>query len=161
MARHVLAPETRANLRKRHVAMSTLCTFCRISRGELPAHVVLDEPSVLAFLDKSPLFRGHCLVVPKNHVATLLELPEPMMGPLFTAVQRIGRAIEPALGAEGSFVATNNKISQSVPHLHVHVVPRRKKDGMRGFFWPRVKYSGEEEMAEVARAIREALGSRA
>jgi histidine triad (HIT) family protein len=137
--------------------MSTDCTFCRIARGELPAHLVLDESEILAFLDRRPLFPGHCLVVPRAHVATLLDLPEAGIVPLFGAAQRIARAIEPALGAEGTFVAMNNKISQSVPHLHVHVVPRRRKDGMRGFFWPRASYAGEEEMAQVAGAIRGAL----
>jgi len=139
--------------------MSEACVFCRIVRGELGAHVVLDEPEVIAFLDKSPLFLGHCLVVPRSHVPTLLDLPETLMTPLYSAVQRVARALEPALGADGSFVATNNKISQSVPHLHVHVVPRRKKDGMRGFFWPRAKYSNDEAMARCAESIRAAIVS--
>ncbi|MDI1477503.1 HIT family protein [Polyangium sp. y55x31] len=140
-------------------SMAQACTFCRIAIGELPAHVVLDEPEVLAFLDRSPLFPGHCLVVPRVHVPTLLDLPENSIAPLFGAAQRIARAIEPALSAEGSFVAMNNKISQSVPHLHVHVVPRRKKDGLRGFFWPRAKYASEDEMERVAEALRAALRS--
>lgn len=139
--------------------MAQACTFCRIAAGDLPAHLVLDEPEILAFLDRSPLFPGHCLVVPRVHVPTLLDLPEPSIGPLFAAAQRVARAIEPALSAEGSFVAMNNKISQSVPHLHVHVVPRRKKDGLRGFFWPRAKYTSDEEMARVAEALRAALRS--
>jgi histidine triad (HIT) family protein len=133
------------------------CTFCRIVRGELEAHVVLDEPAILGFLDRRPVFPGHCLLVPRGHVATLPELPAELLAPLFSAAQRVARAVEPALGAEGSFVAMNNKISQSVPHLHVHVVPRRKKDGLRGFFWPRVAYANDEEMARVALAIREAV----
>jgi len=139
--------------------MAQACTFCRIAAGELPAHLVLDEPEILAFLDRSPLFPGHCLVVPRAHVPTLLDLPEASIAPLFAAAKRVARAIEPALSAEGSFVAMNNKISQSVPHLHVHVVPRRKKDGLRGFFWPRAKYTSDEEMARVAESLRAALRS--
>ncbi len=138
---------------------NTTCVFCHILQGEVAAHVVLDEPHVLAFLDRSPIFHGHCLVVPRRHVQTLPEVPRDLLTPLFSAAQRIATAVEAGLGAEGSFVAMNNKISQSVPHLHVHVVPRRKKDGLRGFFWPRVKYASDEEMASVATAIRNALPS--
>src|SRR5215468_6576376 len=137
--------------------MTTACTFCRIARGELPAHLVLDEPEVLAFLDRRPVFPGHCLVVPRDHVETLPDLPPELLSPLFLAAQRIARVIEPVMSADGTFVAMNNRVSQSVPHLHVHVVPRRKKDGLRGFFWPRAKYRSEEEQAEVQRAIRAAL----
>ncbi|HMY15383.1 MAG TPA: HIT family protein [Polyangium sp.] len=133
------------------------CVFCQIARGELAAHVVLDEPHVVAFLDRSPIFHGHCLVVPRLHLRTLPEVPRDLLEPLFSAAQRIATAVEAGLGAEGTFVAMNNKISQSVPHLHVHVVPRRKKDGLRGFFWPRVKYASDEEMAAVATQIRNAL----
>ena len=133
------------------------CVFCQIARGELAAHVVLDEPHVVAFLDRSPIFHGHCLVVPRPHIRTLPEVPRDLLEPLFSAAQRIATAVESGLGAEGTFVAMNNKISQSVPHLHVHVVPRRKKDGLRGFFWPRVKYASDEEMAAVATQIRNAL----
>ena len=138
--------------------VSATCIFCKIVRGEMSAHIVLDEPRVLAFLDHSPIFHGHCLVVPREHVRTLPDLPPDMLVPLFSAAQRIAAAMESALSAEGSFVAMNNKISQSVPHLHVHVVPRRKKDGLRGFFWPRVKYPSEDDMRLVATAIRQALG---
>lgn len=133
------------------------CVFCQIARGELAAHVVLDEPHVVAFLDRSPIFHGHCLVVPRLHLRTLPEVPRDLLEPLFSAAQRIATAVEAGLGAEGTFVAMNNKISQSVPHLHVHVVPRRKKDGLRGFFWPRVKYASDEVMAAVATQIRNAL----
>jgi histidine triad (HIT) family protein len=138
---------------------NTTCVFCKITRGELPAHIVLDEPRVLAFLDRSPVFHGHCLVVPREHVRTLPDLPHDMIEPLFAAAQRIAKAVEMALGAEGTFVAMNNKISQSVPHLHVHVVPRRKKDGLRGFFWPRVKYASENEIQAIADKIRQALAT--
>lgn len=137
--------------------MNATCVFCKIVRGELPAFVVLDEPHVLAFLDRSPVFHGHCLVVPREHVQTLPDLSPEMIVPLFSAAQRIAAAVEKALFADGSFVAMNNKISQSVPHLHVHVVPRRKKDGLRGFFWPRVKYGSDDDMNVVATALRQAL----
>ncbi|MBK9259173.1 MAG: HIT family protein [Polyangiaceae bacterium] len=141
--------------------MKTDCAFCQIVRGELSAHVVLDEPHVIAFLDRSPIFHGHCLVVPRDHVRTLPDLPGDMILPLFSAAQRIAAAVEVALLAEGTFVAMNNKISQSVPHLHVHVVPRRKKDGLRGFFWPRVAYKSDEDMQLVTTAIRKELANRA
>ncbi len=137
--------------------MNTTCLFCKIVRGELPAFVVLDEPHVLAFLDRSPVFHGHCLVVPREHIQTLPDLPQDLILPLFSAAQRIAAAVETALSADGTFVAMNNKISQSVPHLHVHVVPRRKKDGLRGFFWPRVKYGSDDDMNLVATALRQAL----
>jgi histidine triad (HIT) family protein len=129
------------------------CLFCQIARGELPAHPVYDAEHALAFLDKSPVFKGHVLVVPRPHVETLTELPVAAIGPLFESVQVIARAVERALSADGTFVAMNNRVSQSVPHLHVHVVPRKKKDGLRGFFWPRQKYDSDAEMAEIARAI--------
>jgi len=141
--------------------MTATCIFCRIARGELAGHIVLDEPRVFAFLDKSPLFHGHCLVVPREHVATLGDLPADQIEPLFLAAQRIARVIEPVLAADGTFVAMNNRISQSVPHLHVHVVPRRKKDGLRGFFWPRVAYRNDEEMVAIAESLRSALVSSA
>jgi histidine triad (HIT) family protein len=133
------------------------CTFCRIARGELAAHVVFEDDAHLAFLDHRPLFAGHCLVIPRAHVDTLLDMPAERVGPLFLAVQRVSLAVERGLGAEGVFNAVNNRISQSVPHLHVHAIPRRKKDGMKGFFWPRYTYSGEDEMARVRDAIAAAL----
>ncbi|TMA23665.1 MAG: HIT family protein [Deltaproteobacteria bacterium] len=133
------------------------CPFCAIARGEIPASFVLREESVCAFLDTRPVFKGHVLVVPREHTDDLLTLPEPLVSPFFTTVQRVARAVEKGLGADGSFVALNNKISQSVPHLHVHVIPRRKGDGLRGFFWPRGKYESDEEREEFARRIREAL----
>ena len=133
------------------------CIFCKILRGELPAHVVLDDDVCLAFLDRTPLFHGHVLVVPRTHVVTLPDLTPDAVGPLFARVQVIAAALPVALGAQGTFVAMNNVVSQSVPHLHVHVVPRTKGDGLKGFFWPRKKYAGDEEMAGVASQIREAL----
>ena len=131
--------------------------FCKIVRGELPAQVVLDDGRCLGILDRTPLFPGHVLVMPRDHVETMMEIGDAEVGPLFEAARRVARAVEAALGADGIFVAVNNRVSQSVPHLHVHVVPRRKKDGLRGFFWPRVAYRDDAEMAEVAARIRERL----
>ena len=129
------------------------CLFCRIAAGDLAAHMVLDEPDVLAFLDSRPVFKGHVLVIPRLHHDTLMDLPAELVTPLFVAAQRIGRAIEDGLGADGVFVGINNRISQSVPHLHIHAVPRHRKDGLRGFFWPRTKYASEDEAADVAARI--------
>jgi histidine triad (HIT) family protein len=133
------------------------CPFCAIARGELAASIVLRDEKVCGFLDTRPVFKGHVLVVPREHVADLLELPGNLMEPVLAAVQRIARAMETGLQADGSFVAVNTKISQSVPHLHFHVVPRRKGDGLRGFFWPRTKYDSDAEREEYAGKIRDAL----
>jgi histidine triad (HIT) family protein len=133
------------------------CVFCRIVAGELAAEVVLDEPPLLAFLDHRPLFPGHVLLVPREHHETLLDLPPALSAPLLDATRRLSAAVQAALAADGFFVAMNNKVSQSVPHLHMHVVPRRKKDGLKGFFWPRVGYRDAAHMAEVAGTIRAAL----
>lgn len=119
--------------------------------------MVLDEPAVVAFLDRRPVFKGHVLVVPRGHVATLTDLPAPLIEPLFGAVQRVAGAVVAAVRADGTFVAVNNVVSQSVPHLHVHVVPRRRKDGLRGFFWPRTTYDDDAEMARYAQRIHAAL----
>ncbi|MCX2727925.1 HIT family protein [Thermomicrobium sp. 4228-Ro] len=135
----------------------TACTFCSIAGGELPAVLVYDDDRLLAFLDHRPLFPGHTLVIPRAHVPTLAELPEDLLLPLFGLVQRLTRAIPLALEAHGTFVGINNRVSQSVPHLHVHVVPRRRGDGLRGFFWPRQRYASSEAMQEVAERIRLAL----
>lgn len=135
---------------------ATGCLFCQIVAGEVPAHVVLDSPEVLAFLDIRPLFPGHVLTVPKSHFETLADLPEGLVEPLFAATRRLTAAVEVAMGADGSFVAINNRISQSVAHLHVHVVPRRRKDGLRGFMWPRQRYADDAAMAATAGAIAEA-----
>jgi histidine triad (HIT) family protein len=135
------------------------CTFCSILAGELPAHVVLDDDEVLAFLDVRPLFPGHVLVVPRDHVETLPDLPAALVGPYFERVQRLSVAVRDATGAQGSFVAMNNVVSQSVPHLHTHVVPRTKGDGLKGFFWPRTRYRDDAHMAEVAARVAAALSS--
>ncbi|MGI5168115.1 HIT family protein [Spirillospora sp. CA-253888] len=131
--------------------------FCQIVKGGLGAHFVLEEPDAVAFLDTRPLFKGHTLLVPRAHHETLTDLPEEEVGPLFRYARRLAGAMETGLEAAGSFVANNNRISQSVPHLHVHVVPRRPKDGLRGFFWPRTKYGSDAEAAEYAARLRAAL----
>ncbi|HEY8545746.1 MAG TPA: HIT family protein [Acidimicrobiales bacterium] len=133
------------------------CTFCGIVAGRLPAHVVLDDEVAMAFLDVRPLFPGHTLVVPREHHVTLTDLPADQVEPLFSRVRRLTRAVERGMGAAGSFVAMNNVVSQSVPHLHVHVVPRNRKDGLRGFFWPRTRYGSDDEAAAVAATLRKAL----
>ena len=135
----------------------TACAFCEIVAGREPAHVVLDEPEVVAFLDIRPLFPGHVLLVPRPHLETLTDLPPDQLGPYLAAAQRLAAAMESVLGAAGSFVAINNKVSQSVPHLHTHVVPRRPKDGLRGFFWPRTRYADDAEAAAIAERLRAGL----
>lgn len=133
------------------------CIFCRIIAGEEPAEVVLDTGHVVAFLDTRPVFKGHVLVVPRDHILTLTDLPDHLVAPVFEAARSVAAAVREALGAQGSFVAMNNVVSQSVPHLHVHVVPRTKGDGLRGFFWPRVKYA-VGEAGEYGDRLRRTLG---
>ncbi|MFC7505935.1 HIT family protein [Nocardioides sp. CPCC 206347] len=127
------------------------CVFCSIVAGELPADVVLDEPDFVAFLDRRPVFKGHVLLVPRQHVVTLPDLPAGQRDGFLAAAQRLATAMVEGLGAQGSFVAINNTVSQSVPHLHLHVVPRTKGDGLRGFFWPRRKYADGEPRDYAAR----------
>jgi histidine triad (HIT) family protein len=126
------------------------CLFCRIVSGEISAVVVYEDANTFAFLDHRPLFPGHTLLVPREHYETLADLPAAQVGPFFKNAQLLSRAVESAMEAEGSFVAMNNRVSQSVPHLHVHIVPRRRKDGLKGFFWPRTKYKSDEEL-EITR----------
>jgi histidine triad (HIT) family protein len=133
------------------------CAFCAIASGSVPAHVVLEDEVAVAFLDSRPVFKGHVLVVPRAHAETLADLPTRAVGPLFERVQQISGVMPGALGCQGTFVALNNKVSQSVPHLHVHVVPRTKGDGLRGFFWPRHKYADDAEAAQYAGKLRAAL----
>jgi len=133
------------------------CTFCAIIRGDLPAHVVLDDGPFFAFLDRRPLFEGHVLLVPREHVETIMDAPPEMLGPLASRTQALSRAVLAAVEADGIFNAINNVVSQSVPHLHVHVVPRRRKDGLRGFFWPRTKYADDAARDAVAARIAAAL----
>ena len=137
--------------------MDDKCLFCRIVSGEVPATIVYEDDYAIAFLDHRPLFPGHSLLVPREHVETLGDLPVKHVGPYFETAQLLARAVESAMEAEGTFVALNNRVSQSVPHLHVHIVPRRRKDGLKGFFWPRTKYKDEPEINVVARKIASAL----
>ncbi len=139
--------------------MEPTCAFCRIVAGE-PAFEVHRDEHVVAFLDIRPVFVGHVLVVPVDHVATLPDLPVGEVGPYFERVQLLSAAVRDALGAQGTFVAANNQVSQSVPHLHVHVVPRTKGDGLRGFFWPRTRYRDDAHAADVAQRVRAAVAER-
>jgi histidine triad (HIT) family protein len=134
-----------------------VCVFCAIVAGQTPANVVFENEDTVAFLDARPLFPGHVLIVPRAHHATFAELPAPEAALLLPLAQRVAAAFERALGASGTFVALNDRVSQSVPHVHLHVVPRRQGDGLRGFFWPRHKYADEKEAAAIAARIRDAL----
>ena len=135
------------------------CIFCQIISSGVPAAIVFEDQSTLAFLDHRPLFAGHCLLIPKEHIETLNEIPSPLFERLSANARLLAMAMEEALGAQGAFVAINNRVSQSVPHLHVHVVPRTKGDGFKGFFWPRQKYRDarhlEETRASLARAMEQ------
>lgn len=133
------------------------CLFCGIVAGSTPSSTVLDEPDVVGFLDTRPVFKGHVLLVPRSHVHTLLDLPDALKHPLLDAAQRVAGAVVDGLGAQGTFVAINNVVSQSVPHLHLHVVPRTKGDGLRGFFWPRTRYADDAEARDHAACIAAAL----
>ncbi|MDD9207335.1 HIT family protein [Georgenia sp. 10Sc9-8] len=133
------------------------CVFCRIVDGVEPAGEVMRTAHTVAFLDTRPVFKGHTLVVPRRHVVTLPDLPGDLLAPFFTDVQRVSAVMPGALAAQGTFVALNNVVSQSVAHLHVHVVPRTRGDGLRGFFWPRTRYTDDPEREEYARRLRQAL----
>lgn len=133
----------------------TGCVFCRIAGREAGAKIVFEDDVSLAFLDSRPLFPGHCLLISKDHYETIADLPNDLIGRLFSNAQYLAGAVKGAMQAEGTFVAVNNTVSQSVPHFHIHIVPRRRKDGLRGFFWPRHAYSSEDEMA----AVRDVLSS--
>jgi histidine triad (HIT) family protein len=135
----------------------TDCPFCAIAAGAEGGHVVFEDEVSVAFLDNRPLFPGHSLLIPRQHLETLGDLPDELVGPLFANARLLCRAIPEAMGKPGSFVALNNVVSQSVPHLHMHVVPRKPKDGLRGFFWPRGKYESEKQMREVAATVRRAV----
>lgn len=137
--------------------MAGHCVFCSIVAGESPAHVVLSDDLVVGFLDTRPVFHGHVLVAPRDHVETLPDLACEDLGPYFERVQRLSVAVRDAMGAQGTFVAINNKVSQSVPHLHTHVVPRTKGDGLKGFFWPRTRYDSDEQAAQIAAEIADRL----
>jgi histidine triad (HIT) family protein len=134
-----------------------VCLFCRIVAGEEPASIVVETAEAVGFLDTRPVFKGHVLIVPRTHIPTLVELPDDLLQPLFGCARSVAAAMVSALSAQGSFVAMNNVVSQSVPHVHVHVVPRTKGDGLRGFFWPRTRYADDEEQATYAERLRVAL----
>jgi histidine triad (HIT) family protein len=133
------------------------CVFCQIIHGDEPSYHVFEDEASLAFLDRRPLFPGHCLLVPKCHYETLGDLPLALIAPLFTNAQLLARAVEHGLAAHGSFIAINNRVSQSVPHLHIHIVPRRRKDGLKGFFWPRYPYQDQASLLKIQQALRAAL----
>ena len=134
------------------------CAFCAIVKGDTASrHIVFRDNISLAFLDKRPVFLGHCLLIPRNHYETLHDLPKDLIGPFFSNAQLLARAVETGLHAEGTFIAINNRVSQSVPHLHIHVIPRKSGDGLRGFFWPRQKYQSEEQTTEIANSIRKSF----
>jgi histidine triad (HIT) family protein len=135
----------------------TECVFCEIAAGRVIAPVVLEAPAVIAFLDHRPLFPGHVLLIPRSHVATIDELPDDLAIPVIDATRRLAAAMCAGLGAEGTLIAMNNVVSQSVPHLHLHIVPRRRGDGLRGFFWPRSRYESPEEAERIRMAIVAAL----
>src|SRR5579859_4565953 len=146
-----------AATRTRYRALVTDCTFCDIAAGIRPAHMVLEGELVVGFLDARPVFKGHVLVVPRQHYVTLADLPDDLIEPYFRAVRLVSARLPAALDAQGTFVGMNNIVSQSVPHLHTHVVPRTKGDGLRGFFWPRRTYGSEEEAAQYASRIKAAI----
>src|SRR5262245_53350074 len=133
------------------------CIFCRIVGGEIASYTVFEDDLTLAFLDHRPLFPGHCLLVPRTHYETLLDLPTALFTPLMATAQLLARSVERGLEAHGSFVAINNRISQSVPHVHIHVVPRRRKDGLKGFFWPRQPYKDDASILSVQQTLRAAI----
>ncbi len=133
------------------------CSFCAILAGTVPAHVVHEDASVVAFLDHRPLFPGHVLVIPRDHHETLWDLPPALLAPVFGVARVVARALVEGLPCDGVFVANNNIVSQSVPHLHVHAIPRRRKDGLKGFFWPRVPYRDDAHARETAERIRAAV----
>ena len=135
------------------------CLFCTVSSGELAARVVFEDEHSLAFLDHRPVFPGHCLLIPKKHFETLADLPADLIEPFFKNAQLLAKAVEAGVQADGTFVAMNNRVSQSVPHLHLHIVPRRRKDGLRGFFWPRYPYKTDEEADLVQSLIRQAVSN--
>lgn len=138
-------------------AFDASCAFCKIVREPGGNPVVYEDESSLAFLDHRPLFPGHTLLIPKKHFETIGDLPEVFLGPFFSTAKMLAAAIQEGMGAEGTFLGANNRVSQSVPHFHVHIVPRRKGDGLKGFFWPRQKYKSAEEVEEALKAIRSSI----
>jgi histidine triad (HIT) family protein len=139
------------------MALDPNCRFCQIIAGDEQGHVVFEDERTIAFLDNRPLFPGHSLLLPRDHYETLGDLPDELIGPLFQNARLLSVAVPKAMRKPGSFVAMNNVVSQSLPHLHVHVVPRKPKDGLRGFFWPRTRYDSDDQMREVAERVRKAV----
>lgn len=135
------------------MAVNGDCVFCEIAAQNVPAQLVYEDKDAIAFLDSHPLFPGHVLLCPREHYVTLLDLPTGLAGPMFLTTQLLARAVENAVDAEGTFIAINNRVSQTVPHLHIHIVPRRRKDGLRGFFWPRQPYKDDAAREAVRDAI--------
>ena len=129
------------------------CVFCQIGQGGMPADIVYKDSTAVAFLDTRPLFPGHVLLCPLEHYVTLPDLPAGLIGPIFSVTQLLAKAVESAVHAEGTFIAINNRVSQTVPHLHIHIVPRRRRDGLKGFFWPRQDYKNELEREAIRKAI--------
>ena len=129
------------------------CVFCQIANGSVPAGIVFEDDLTLAFLDHRPVFPGHCLVIPRKHFGSLADVPSPLLAQLSANARLLAIAVEKGLGAQGAFLAINNRVSQSVPHLHIHVVPRSKGDGLKGFFWPRHKYRDPEHLEQVRAAL--------
>jgi len=143
-------------MKTQRLAVDENCAFCKIVRHDDGFRVFEDEQTI-AFLDHRPLFPGHCLLIPKAHFETITDLPDSLVTPLFANVRMLSAAVELAMRAEGTFIAANNRVSQSVPHFHVHIVPRTKGDGLKGFFWPRRKYKSPEEIASVTSALHAAI----
>jgi histidine triad (HIT) family protein len=133
------------------------CSFCSVVKGDAQAHIVFEDDVSLAFLDNRPLFPGHSLLIPREHLETIWDLPDDLLATLFENARLLSRAVRDAMDAQGAFVANNNIVSQSVPHFHVHVVPRNRKDGLRGFFWPRQKYESDDHAKRSAEAVRKAV----
>lgn len=134
------------------------CLICEIIKGDRKSYPVFEDAHFMAFLDIKPLFVGHCLLVPKAHYQTIYALPAGLCGPFLTAIQIVGQGVEKAMGAAGTFIANNNTVSQSIPHLHMHIVPRNKGDGLKGFFWPRTGYANEKHFLETQQKIKRAIG---
>jgi len=152
-----MTSEGQARLRPIDTRGEADCAFCRISRHEGESYLVLEDEASVAFLDRRPVFPGHVLLATRAHCPTMGELPGNLIEPFFANVRLLALAVPKALGADGSFIAINDRVSQSVPHLHVHVVPRRHRDGLRGFFWPRQQYKSKESALETQRAIQSAV----